>query len=295
VTARADVVKTLIIAAAIGLLIGAGLLVLLDLFDDRPTSITDLLEVFDEPVLSQIPLENPRRRGAELDLITLSDERHAFAEAYRTLRSSLLYMAAQQNRPTGILVTSAVPGDGKSLSAANLAITLAQPGSRVLLIDADLRKGLLHQRFSLPPTPGLNEVLSAQTSWAEAVQSTFIPNLFLLPRGNTARNPGEMFLQNDTGRLLKEMKGRYDYVVLDSAPVMAADDVTSLAPHVDGVIFVIRAGRTSARVARAALDLLYQRNVNLLGLLFNGVEPGSTEYYYYYKYKDYYSKYYPNA
>jgi capsular exopolysaccharide synthesis family protein len=181
-----------------------------------------------------------------------------------------------------------VPGDGKSMTASNLAITIAHAGSRVLLVDADLRKGLLHRNFNLSPTPGLNEVLTQQSDPAQAIQPTATSNLFLLPRGNTSRNPGEMFLHQNTVALLKQLASQYDYVIVDSAPVMAADDVASLSPHVEGVVFVVRAATTSARVARAALDILYQREVDVLGLVFNAVESNASDYYYY-RYKDYYA------
>jgi polysaccharide biosynthesis transport protein len=222
--------------------------------------------------------------------LSVDDERHAFLEAYRNLRSSLLYMATQGKRPRVILVTSAIPGDGKSMTTANLAITMALGGSRVLLIDADMRKGLLHRRLGLEATPGLSEVLTATTHWKEAVRNTQIPNLTLLPRGNPSRNPGEMFLNKSMRDLIAELAREFDCVIFDTAPVMAADDVTSLAPHVEGVLFVIRANYTSARIARAALDLLYQREVSVLGLVLNGVQTTGGDYYYY-RYKEYYADY----
>lgn len=287
--ARGNTVKSLIIAGVIGLLAGVGLLLLVDRFDDRPASFTDLHDTFDEPVLGQIPFEPSNDKKTEVQLIRPDDERHAFLESYRNLRSSLLYMATEGKRPKIILVTSAIPGDGKSMTTANLATTMALGGSRVLLVDADLRKGCLHSQFGLKSTQGLNEVLSQGLPWAQAVQTTAMPNLSLLPRGSLSRNPGELFLSQKMRDLLKELAAEFDYVIIDTAPVMAADDVTSLSPHVEGVIFVIRAGYTSARVARAALDLLYQREVDVLGIVFNGVEINASEYYYY-KYKDYYAE-----
>jgi len=167
---------------------------------------------------------------------------------------------------------------------------MALSGSRVLLVDADMRKGLLHKRFGLEPGPGLNEVLTGQMPWAQAVKPTPTASLSLLPRGNTARNPGELFLNPKSHELIKDLAANFDYVIFDTAPVMAADDVTSLAPHIEGVIFVIRANYTSGRVARAALELLYQREVSVLGLVFNGVQSTGGEYYYY-RYKDYYADY----
>jgi Mrp family chromosome partitioning ATPase len=161
----------------------------------------------------------------------------------------------------------------------------------VLLVDADLRKGAIHSRFGLPAEPGLTEVITGkQPNWEAAVQTTRVPNLFLIPRGAYTTNCSELFLGEATRKFLKEASAKYDYVLLDSVPVMAADDVTSLAPQVDGVLFVIRASYTSGRVARASLDSLYQRQVRVLGLIFNAVPPSSIDYYYY-KYRDYYRDY----
>ena len=287
---RGNVAVNLTLATLVGLALGLGLLLLLDRFDDRPSSFTELEELFDEPILGQVPLEKVEDAKAGLQLLQPQDDRHGFVEAYRNLRSSLLYMATEGKRPKTIIVTSAVPGDGKSVTIANLAITMAQAGSRVLLVDADLRKGLLHRLFNVEASSGLHEVLSGKVNWMQAVAATSVPNLFLLPRGSLSRDPGELFLNQLADRFLQESGSQYDYVLLDSAPVMAADDVTSLAPRVEGLIFVIRAGCTSARVAHSALELLYQRKVDVLGLIFNGLEARAAEYYYY-RYKDYYSKY----
>jgi Mrp family chromosome partitioning ATPase len=117
--------------------------------------------------------------------------------------------------------------------------------------------------------------------------------LSVLPRGAATHRSSELFISPATDAFLNETSVSYDFVLLDTAPVMAADDVTSLAPHLDSVIFVIRAEHTSARVARAALELLYQRQANLLGVIFNAIRPSSVDYYYY-KYHDYYRPY-PSA
>jgi polysaccharide biosynthesis transport protein len=288
---RANIPKLLGVAALIGLALGLGILLIVDRFDDRPNSFTDLQEIFDEPVLGQIPHEKTLRRNGEL--VHETDDRHAFVEAYRNLRSSLLYMATEGTRPRVILVTSAIPSEGKSLTTSNLAVTIAQSGARVLLIDADLRRGIIHKIFKVSPGPGLSEVLGGQIAWQQATQETATPNLTVMSRGASSRNPGELFLSSAAPALLRDVAGQFDYVMLDSAPVMAADDVTSLAPHTEGVLFVLRAGFTSGRVARAAIDLLYQREVPVLGLVFNSVQAGASDYYYYH-YKDYYATY-PSA
>jgi capsular exopolysaccharide synthesis family protein len=184
-------------------------------------------------------------------------------------------------------VTSALPNEGKSLTAANLAGIMASAGSRVLLIDADLRKGGLHGQFEHPAGPGLEEVLAQSIDWRGAVRSTHWPTLVLLPRGRATQSSSELLMSKRMEIFLQEAATEYDHVLLDTAPVMATDDAASLAPRVDGVVFLIRAEHTSARVARAGLDMLYQRGANVLGLVFNAAHARSSGYAYY-QYPDYY-------
>jgi capsular exopolysaccharide synthesis family protein len=287
---QSEVWKNMSIASAVGVGLGVLLLLFLDRMDDRMISFTELKELFDEEVVGQIPKERALDRTRQVALVGPADGRHSFVEAYRNLRSCLLYMAQGEERSRILLVTSSVPNEGKSLTAANLAITMASTGSRVLLVDADARKGALHTRFEVPAKPGLTEVLGQGLNWETAVQATKFPNLSLLPQGAFAPNASELFISGVTKQFLRDASAKYDYVILDTVPVMAADDVTSLAPHADGVIFVIRAEFTSARVARAALNSLYQRQVRVLGLVFNSARP-NTEDYYYYRYKSYYKQY----
>ncbi len=287
---RPGLVRSLALAAAGGLILGLVILLFVDRLDDRMSSFTEMQELFDETILGQIPREKSLGKNGDLALLQPADTRHAFLESYRNLRSSLLFGSENGQRPRILLVTSSIPNDGKSITTANLAINMAQAGSRVLLVDGDLRKGTLHSRFNLESQPGLSEVLAGHLPWKEAVKGSTVSNLSLLPRGESTYGSSELLLSQATEKLLKEAAGAYDYVLVDSPPVMAADDVSSLAPHVDGVIFVVRAEHTSARVARAALDLLYQRQAHVLGVVFNAVRASTGEYYYY-RYKDYYKTY----
>ncbi|MCU0784677.1 MAG: polysaccharide biosynthesis tyrosine autokinase [Verrucomicrobia bacterium] len=289
---QSTLTKAALIGGFAGLALGVLLLLLLDRLDDRMNSMTELQELFDEDVLAQIPQEGPRRTKGILNLTHSTNLSPSFVESCRTLRSSLLYKEETGARPKTILVTSSVPGDGKSVTVANLAITMANTGSRVLLVDADMHKGVQHQHFGIPFEPGLSEVLSRKLKWQDAVQAVNVANLFVIPRGNFVQHSGELFINEITKQVLKEAAADFDYVILDSVPVMAADDVTSLSPHVDGVVFVVRAHQTSARVVRAALDLLYHRQVRVLGLVFNAVRATSIDYHYY-RYKDYYKTYPP--
>jgi len=284
----------LLIRLLMGMVLGFGLgvliLLVVDRLDDRMSSFGELQDVFDETVLAQIPREKAAIKKSGHPLVTESDAPHSFVEAYRNLRSSILYMGESGKQPKTLLVTSSVPAEGKSLTSANLAAILASSGARVLLIDADMRKGTAHEQLGVPSGPGLSEVFTRDLPFEEAVLKTSVANLWILPRGEVSHRASEMFLTPAALALLKKAQANYDYVVIDTAPVMAADDVTSLAPHADAAIFVVRAEHTSARVARAALDLLYQRRVNVIGLVFNSVRPNSVDYYYY-KYHDYYGSY----
>jgi succinoglycan biosynthesis transport protein ExoP len=286
---RARLNKMLLTGALAGLGCSVLLLLLLDRLDDRLNSFSEVTDLFEEDILGQIPRENTLDSHGRTPLLQPDDQRHSFLEGYRNLRSSLLYMFEPGKRPKTILVTSSVPNDGKSVTSSNLAITLANAGSRVLLVDADLRKGSQHSRFEVESGPGLTEVLSEGKKWTDLVRETKIAHLFILPRGASTQRSGELFLSGPLDVMLKEAAAQYDFVIVDTAPVMAADDVTSLAPHLDGVLFVIRAEHTSARIAHAALDSLYHRQVRILGLVFNSIRTSSLDYYHYYKYKDYYS------
>lgn len=284
-----SIAKGLLAAALLGVVLGIVILVIIDRLDDRMNSFSDLEHHFEEPLLGQIPCDVTAGKKGNVALLHRNDERHAFTEAYRNFRSSLLFLPEDPVKPRTLLVTSSIPNDGKSLTTSNLAIALALGGARVLLIDADLRKGVQHQRFNVTAAAGLTEFLRGSEPWTALVQTTSTPNLTLMPRGATTGHSGELLLQPITKQFLDEAKAAYDYVIIDTPPVMAADDVSCLAPLVDGVLFVIRAQHTSARVARAALEVLYQRGVKVLGLVFNSVSASGSEYYYY-QYHDYYGR-----
>lgn len=279
---------SLLNGALAGFVIGCGILFLLDRIDDRINSFTELKEHFDEQVLGQIPFETPSA-NSRVALLTADDARQVYAEAYRNIRSSLMYMVMSGERPRTLLITSAIPSEGKSTVASNLAVTLAFSGSNVLLIDADLRKGLLHDVFEKPVAPGLSEVLQGQLAWTDALQATPYGNMHFIPRGRSLRHAGELMLSAGMDHLLFEAKNAYDYVIVDSPPVLAADDTASLAPKVDGTLVVMRSGFTSARLTTSALESLYQRQVNVLGIVFNFINTNLPDYYHYQYYKYYYT------
>jgi polysaccharide biosynthesis transport protein len=285
ISVRPGLIKSLLIGFGIGSLVGLAILVLLDRIDDRMASFSEFQHHFSENILGQIPKEKTK---GKVDLLQPDDARHVFAESYRNIRSSIFFMPYDGPRPKSFLVTSAVPSEGKSTVSANLAITMALSGARTLLIDCDLRRGALREAFGISSKIGFSEVLKQEVNWREVVVPTAYETLFVLPRGKTLSQPSEHLLRDSTEALLKEIYQHYDYIIIDSSPVLAADDTTSLAPKIDATIFVVRLSYTSARLTKKALELLYGRQVNIPGVILNFVDTSLPEYYYY-QYSEYYS------
>jgi polysaccharide biosynthesis transport protein len=285
VPAKVSAPKQLGIGLALGLAVGVGIIYLLERMDDRVTSMTDLVQHFQEEVVGRVP-EIKLRRGEPMKLLTDGDDRHMLAESYKNIRSSLMFMARGNERPKTMVITSAIPDEGKSTVIGNLAQTLAMAGSQVLLIDGDLRRGNLHKHFDVPLEPGMTDVLVGTTT-AEEVMRSVQPNLSFVAAGSACANPGELFLNTATDALLKQLAARFDFVLIDTPPVLATDDATSLAPKTDGVLFVVRESFSRAGLVKPALDQLYQRQVKVLGLIVNRANSSSKDYCYY-KYREYY-------
>jgi len=285
ISVRPGLIRSLLIGLGIGALAGIAILLLLDRIDDRMASFGEFQHHFSENVLGQIPKEKTKGR---VTLLQPDDARHIFAESYRNVRSSIFFMPYEGPRPKTILITSSVPNEGKSTISSNLAITMALSGARTLLIDGDLRRGALREAFGVSSTIGFSEVLKQEVNWQEVVVPTTYENLFLLPRGKTLGQPSEHLLRDSTDALLRDMYSHYDYIIIDSSPVLAADDSTSLAPKIDATLFIVRLSYTSARLTRKSLELLYNRQVNVPGVILNYVDTSLPEYYYY-QYSEYYN------
>ncbi len=273
-----------------GFLLGILVLYLLDRFDDRFSSIAEMRDHLQGIVIGQIPEITLKESKGRLQLITAHDERHVFVESFRNIRSSLLFMFNEPRRPKTILVTSSVPEEGKSTVTANLAVSMALAGSRVLLIDGDLRRANQHKIFGVNGERGLAEILEQKMNYTDTILPTGVANLSFIPAGNASGNPGELFLSPSTDVFIREIYPQYDFILIDSPPVLATDDTSSLAPKLDGVIFVVRGSFTSARMARESVDLLAQRHVNVMGFIFNRAVTTAAEYYYYYRYNNYYQR-----
>jgi capsular exopolysaccharide synthesis family protein len=270
-----------------GLGLGLGLIVLIAVRDDRLLSLGEVNQKLGQVIVGQVPAVENRTPEAPLALVEFNDRRHAYAESFRSLRSALMFMSKESERPKVILITSALPNEGKSTVAANLARTLALGGSRVLLVDGDLRKGVLHKLIGLPSEPGLADALRQPAELEKMIQTNCMAHLSVLARGNPVGHSGDLLLGSNFDKVLVRMRELFDFVLIDSSPVFAADDATTLAPKVDGTLFVVRSRVSRAGPAREALEQLYQRNARVLGVIFNQAD-SSARSYYYYKYSEYY-------
>ncbi len=280
-----DWVMPIVVGLIGGMGVGVVILLLFDRLDDRMNSYSEFQTLFPgEAVLGQVPEQ--RNRG-DVALLRPNDDRHLYAEAFRNIRSSILFKNWQGKPPKTILITSAVPNEGKTTVTSNLAVTMALAGARVLLADCDLRRGGVSELFKLPSTPGLSEALRGKLHWRDAVQETSTRNLDLLARGDVFDQTSEMLLSKTAEEMLREMSEEYDYVIFDSAPVLVADDTASFAPKLDSVLFVVRMSSTMARLSGKALDLLYERQVNIGGVILNRSSSNLKEYTYY-NYASYY-------
>lgn len=217
-------------------------------------------------------------------LITQKDPKAIASEAYRTLRTNIQYSSFDKEIST-ILVTSTAPGEGKSVTCGNLALTMAQAGKRVLVIDCDLRKPTLHKKFTISNRTGISNFLLGQIT-LEEVMYKYSDKLCLLPSGTIPPNPSEMLSSKKLKEFLKSMKGVFDYIIIDSPPVMAVTDAQILSTIADGVLLVAASGQTQKEGLVKAKEQILKVGGNLLGVVLNKVPiktgKGYGNYYYYY-------------
>jgi succinoglycan biosynthesis transport protein ExoP len=272
-----------------GLLAGIVIIYFVHRLDDRIDSPMEFEENVEFPLIGQIPLVAVDKKTKRAPLLSETDQRHMLLESHRNIRSAILFRSSDVIKPRSLLISSAAPGEGKSTFISNLAIIFAYSGARVLMIDADLRRGVAHNLFNTPLTPGLADYLQQHVAWHDTIQKTHLPNLDIIPRGKVPQQAGDLLLGPLTDVLLQESVAEYDMVLWDSAPVLAADDAANLCSRVDGVLFVARIRHSSIHSVRVALEDLSQRNARIFGVVLNAVEPNQPGYYDRYRYKEDYA------
>jgi len=288
---QSTVILTALIFSLIGGIVAA---FLMESLDTGLRSIAEIESITELPSLAIIP--RARRSSADQagtlttaqrNIGILTQPKSQFAEAFRSLRTSLLLSTAG-HPPKVIVLTSATPSEGKTTAAGNLAAILAQRDTRVLLIDGDLRRPNIHHRFGLNGKIGLTTVLTGATKLEETVQSVpEIPNLYILPSGPVPPFPTEMLSSGAMEAILKRCEEIYDYIVIDSPPILSVTDGVILARQADAVVLVVRHGKSSKHVVRRARDILLRAGAGITGIVLNAVDLNSPEYYGYYGYSGY--------
>ncbi len=296
--------RALILGALLGLLMGLGLAYGLEYLDDTVKTPDDVEKRLSMPWLGYVPRMRPARgRDGFVGLAqhTLIHPSSSHTEAFRSIRTNV-YFSRPRGEMKSLMVTSAAPQDGKSIFASNLAVTVAQDGKRVLLVDADLRRPTLHKAFELDRGPGLTNMLVEGKRLEDLVQSPpdggngKLENLHILCAGSKAPNPAELLGGEAMDRFVRETREQYDMVIYDACPAMFVADAAGLASGCDGVLIVLKAAKSRRDAAERARRQLEALNGKIIGVVLNDVRPRILRYYgsygyYYYDYQRYYKDY----
>lgn len=255
----------------------------------------DVKQYLDVPFLGPVPAimdgknRNSKKEETSVEKITLDAPKSTASEAYRGIRTSILFSSAKAE-PQVILVSSAGPQEGKTITSANLSITMAQSGSKVVLIDCDLRRPRVHKVFGAARDKGMTNLLVGNIDIKEAVSRTDISNLYILPSGPIPPNPSELLGSSKLVEVMNALKRNFDRVIIDSSPITAVTDSVVLSKVTDGVVLVIKANDTAREIVKNGLNQLQSVGAHIIGAVLNGVDMGKDSYYYYQYYYYYYGE-----
>jgi capsular exopolysaccharide synthesis family protein len=289
---KPKVMQNTLLAAVVGILLAAGLIFVREAFDDTVKTPDDISRKFKLPVLGVIT----HHESDPETPIAMASPRSPVTESYRTLRTNLGYTNVDRKLST-IMITSAEPGEGKSTITSNLGVVMAQNGKRVIALDCDLRHPCLHANFGLTNRQGMSTLLSQNS---EANTDIFNPTkekgLYVISTGPIPPNPAEMLGSQRLQSILKWMKETTDVILIDTPPILAVSDPVILAPSLDGVVLVVRPGKTRQGALKQAIEQLQLVNARILGVVLNNVVTKGKAYGYYYNnyrgyntYQNYYS------
>lgn len=273
--------RNLALGLGLGLVLGIALAIVRDLIDNTVKRRETLEEITGAGVVGTIPLDKERRRQAA---ISFDHDNSAIAEAFRKLRTNLQFLAVD-NPPRIIVVTSSIPSEGKTTTAINIALALAEAEHKVVLVDGDLRRPMLHKHLDLIGSVGFSTVLCGGASLSEALQKTKFPGLSALTAGAVPPNPSELLGSLSAKKLLSELGGKFDYVIVDSTPLLAVTDAAILAASADGALMIARYAQTKIEQLEHAAGSLESVGASLLGAVLTMTPArgdGSYSYHYHY-------------
>ena len=304
--------RALTLALILGLFVGTGMIFLMEALDNTLKTSDDVTQSLGLPALGVVPKLGPREKPTRLPwpigqpqvksrphLVRSNEslEQARALEAYRSIRTALL-LSHSGNPPQIMLVTSALPGEGKSTTVANTAMALAQTGAQTLIVDLDMRQPKLAESFGIKAEQGMSTFLSGISDLSSQIYETGVPDLFLLPAGPRAPNPAELIGSARMLPAIQLMREHFTYVVIDTPPVLELSDALAASPHADGVILVARGGKTPRKSVQRAADSLAQVGAKLLGVLVNDVDVDKGGYGYYQGYgytRGYFDRYHQDS
>ncbi|MBE2199894.1 MAG: polysaccharide biosynthesis tyrosine autokinase [Anaerolinea sp.] len=280
--------QTVLLGSVIGFVLAAAAAYLMEYLDNTIKTPDEAVRKLNTPVLGFIAELNTAAKGQDLEPYVAAHPRSPVAEAYRILRTNLEFTGVDQPLKT-ILITSPGPGEGKSTTAANLAVALAQGHKQVILLDCDLRRPKIHRFFGLSNQTGLSDIFRGQASVSELLLPTKIAGLSVMTSGSAPPNPAELLSSNKMQQILQELSELADVVIIDSPPFVVSDAII-LGSKVDGVLMLVQPERTPEPAATAMATQLRRTGANLVGMVFNRITSGAAGYYGAYHY--YQSPYY---
>ena len=271
-------IKSLLLGEAVGLMLGGGLAWYVENLDRSYQSAEQIRADLGCAILGHIPVIDKKvqalaKAGSSLQpvLTTYHQPGSSVSEAYRAVRTAVLFrMRTHDGRV--LQITSPSPGDGKSTTCANLALAIALTGKKVLIIDADLRRPQMHRLFGTDASVGLSSLILGNAEPSDAVQATEVDNLFVLPAGPRVKNPAELLSAPCLANLLETLKAKFDYILVDSPPLLAVTDPSILVSLVDHVLMALRITKDGRQSAPMAYEILRQLHADVLGIVVNGVD-----------------------
>ena len=281
------------LAILLGLGLGIGLCLLFDHLDNTFKTPEDVKTQLGLPFLGVVPDVAGRAEAAGGRSVpaTHRSQQSGVSEAYRVLRTNLIFSSAATSGQV-LLVTSANPGEGKTTTTVNLAESLANNGAHVLAVDADLRRPALHRHFALAKTPGLTDLIVGKCQPSQAIQGTTTKGLQVLPCGYVPPNPAELLGSQSMREVIQALREHYDWVLIDTPPILAIADTPVICPLVDGVVLVVGAEIGSRPTVHRAVDQLLNVGSKIVGVVLNKVDLQRNSYYYSQYYGEYYRSYY---
>jgi polysaccharide biosynthesis transport protein len=283
--------RGIVVSFSTSLFLAIGLAFLIEQLDNRIRTPQELKAMLSVPFLGMVPTTG---KDAPTNPLISGAAPANFVEAMKTVRTNVLFSSAEEGLRT-LVVTSAGPGEGKSIIAANLAVALAQAGQRVLLVDGDMRRPRVHELFDISEEPGLSNVLTGNTKVTEAVRASGVRGLWVMPSGHIPPNPAELLGSHRYVELINSLETHFDWAIIDTPPVLAVTDSSIAGNQASGVVFVVASDKTSRHAAREAIEQLEGANVHVVGSVLNRVDILKHPYYYASYYRKEYAKYYTKS